>query len=477
MTSSRERSILGFVSIATLFFISYLSWRLSSTSGGYVPGASYRDLIATTILSFNMVILFGWIAFGHAAGFALVSVSLVVAFLVVLRTSLYTYGAFTLSFLVTAAVGYGHVKVIERIEQLYMLRLEKTDEDGNLLANTIDEKKKAIQALEDKLSRYSALKEITEDLSTVLSLEAVNNLITEKTSGALGKEGRVLLYLVDAERQELMLSSSKGSGRAKAKKGDVFDQWVLRHRKSIIIEDISKDFRFSTEDIEDARKYFRALIATPIVAEDKVIGILRVDSPESALYAQDDLRLLGFIADLGAVAIQNALLYSRTQELAIKDGLTGLIVRRYFMERFKEEVRRATRRKGTLSILLLDIDHFKEYNDKYGHVAGDLVLKFLGRTIGSMVREGDLLGRFGGEEFAFLLFGADRTQAACEAEMIRKAIEDHPLVLRRERTFITASIGVSTYPNDGVTEEDLMKVADERLYKAKAEGRNRVCAS
>ena len=200
-----------------------------------------------------------------------------------------------------------------------------------------------------------------------------------------------------------------------------------------------------------------------------------MDSIEEGAYTQDDLRLFDIIGDLGAVAIQNAFLYSCVQELAIRDSLTGLFVRRYFMKRFQEETRRTARKKGALSLLILDIDHFKSYNDRFGHATGDIVLKYLARIITSSVRGGDMVARYGGEEIAILLINTDKESARKIAESIRKKIEDEPFVLRREKQNLTVSIGISTYPKDSATEEELIKTADARLYKAKNLGRNRVC--
>ncbi|MBN1526513.1 MAG: sensor domain-containing diguanylate cyclase [Candidatus Omnitrophica bacterium] len=473
MTPSRERLILGIISFILFLLITYVSFALSS---GRPQDQLHIDLIATAIISFNAALAFGWLAFGEWGGVPMTAAAVILALWVVLRAGFYTQALLTLSFLVTAFIGHGYIRIKERIEQVYMLKIEKTEEETNLFANSISEKDKVIGSLEEKLSRYSALKEVTEALSTVLSLDAINELIVEKTGSTIGKDARVLLFLVDMKKQELMLSASKEVHRTRAKKGDVFDQWVLRHRKSLIIEDIEKDFRFSTGDVEEARQSFRSLITTPLVSEDKVIGVLRMDSKEESLFTQDDLRLLNIISDLGAVAIQNALLFSRTQELAIRDGLTELIVRRYFTERFREEIKRAARGKNELAVLMLDIDNFKEYNDKYGHMAGDLVLKHLARVLTAMTREGDIVARYGGEEIVMLLLDTDREKALKAAEAIRKRVEAEPLVLRRQKTFVTASVGLSVFPRDGMSEEELLRAADERLYKAKEKGRNRVCA-
>ncbi|MEI6862927.1 MAG: sensor domain-containing diguanylate cyclase, partial [Candidatus Omnitrophota bacterium] len=274
---------------------------------------------------------------------------------------------------------------------------------------------------------------------------------------------------------ELMLSASHGSSRVKAKQGDMLDHWVLRHRKSLIIEDIMKDFRFPLHDEDVSKETFCSMISAPLVSENKVIGVLRMDSPAEAAYTQDDLRLLDILSYLGALAVQNSYLYSRTQELATKDSLTGLAVRRYFTERLKEEIKRAARRGTKLAVLMLDIDRFKDYNDRYGHLSGDLVLKHLSNIVSRLARKGDVVARYGGEEFVILMLDRDKADALAEAEEIRKKIKDSPLKLRRQDANITVSIGVSSYPEDAGLVEELVRIADDRLYRAKAGGGDKVC--
>jgi diguanylate cyclase (GGDEF)-like protein len=240
------------------------------------------------------------------------------------------------------------------------------------------------------------------------------------------------------------------------------------------VEDVAGDFRFSADEIASSREVFRSLIETPLISENKIIGVLRMDNARELVYTQDDLRLLDIIANLGAVAIQNAFLYSRTQELATRDGLTGLVVRRYFMERFREEIKRSEINGSPLSLVLLDIDHFKDYNDRYGHAAGDIVLKHLAKTISSAARDSGIVVRYGGEEIAVLMCGKGKKEAVTESEKIRKAVINNPLTFRRRDAKITVSIGLASYPDEAMTEEELIKVADSRLYKAKAEGRDRV---
>ncbi|MFA6142551.1 MAG: sensor domain-containing diguanylate cyclase [Candidatus Omnitrophota bacterium] len=464
---------MGILSIASLVFSIYLLAKFSFQPD--IGSSTQTNLIITTISSFNIAIFLGWLSFGLPMG---LTISILAALIVIwadLRANLNGYSIFTLQFFATALFGYEFLKARIKLDNSYNLKLEKISEERNLIINSIREREENILVLERKLDRYSILKEVVEALSTRVTLDEISAVIIEKAGKIVGKEDRILLYFVDTEKQALMLSASKGPVKIMAKTGDVFDHWVFRNRKTLMVEDVKTDFRFSTEDIEESKSSLRSLVEVPLLSEDKVIGILRMDSAVEYMYVQDDLRLLDIIADLGAVAIQNALLIAKTEELAIRDGVTGLVVRRYFMERFQEEVRRAAMKKDVLSILILDIDHFKNYNDKYGHAAGDLVLKHLANLLNSMVGEGDIVARYGGEEMVILLCGKDKDRAVSIAEEIREAVKNKPLVLRRHTANITVSIGVAAYPNDAVLEEELIKIADERLYKAKEGGRDMVC--
>ena len=474
MTNFRYRPILGFLSITISALVSFFLIKFSAAQNIHPTLSS--DLLFTTLHGFNVSILFSWAAFGLLGGVLVTVLAFLIGLWAILRAGLYHYSFLTLPFIVTNIIGYIYSRRRDKLEQIYNLKSEKLEEEINIFSNNIKEKKSAILSLDEKLERYSILKDVVEELSVALSADDINNLIIEKAYETIKKGGRVLLFLVDTEKQELMLTASKNTSRVKAKKGDLFDHWVLRHRKPLIIEDAAADFRFPADEVEKEKGVFRSLITVPLVNEDKVVGILRMDNPKELIYTQDDLRLLDILADLGVVAIQNAILYSQTQELAIHDGLTGLFVRRYFMERFSEEVKRAARSKGTFSLMMIDIDNFKDYNDKYGHTAGDLVLKHLSQAINSKIKEGDMLARYGGEELVLFLVGVNKESAAGYAESIRKMAENNPIMLRRKESRVTVSIGVSNYPKDSILKDELIKIADNRLYKAKNSGRNRVCA-
>ena len=475
MTIFRDRSILGALSVIFFLAVTFFLQRLSAPSA--LSGDHSPDLFLTVLHGFNISIFFGWLAFGVLGGIMLTVAASVIGLWAVLHSGLYAYSAILITFVITDLIGYIHTAAEGRLEQSYGLKSEKLEENINIRANTIKEKTGSIVSLEQKLKRYSTLKKVVEELSMALAPEDINRLIIERSYDALKKDGRVMLFLIDTERQELMLTASKNAAHIKAKKGDIFDHWVLRHRKPLMIEDVAGDFRFPTDDIEDAKSSFLSLIATPLVDEDKIVGILRMDDAHPLAFTQDDLRLLDIIANVGVVAVQNSILYARTEELAIKDGLTGLYVRRYFMDRFGEEVKRAARSGSDFSLLMIDIDNFKDYNDRFGHAAGDIVLKHLSRILSESAREGDIAARYGGEEFALLLVGMKKEDAIRVAGSIREASEKNPLVLRRQESRVTVSIGLASYPEDSILKDELIKTADIRLYKAKSQGRNRVCAA
>lgn len=457
----RDRTIFGPVSVTLALVLTYFIF-------------SFEDPYSS-IVTLNIAIFLAWMAFGIFGGSAMSLFAVVITLLFELRSGISGYPLLTVLFLVSTIAGYICNGKLNDLRSDLSLKLEKSEEVLISSENSISEKENDFRSFTEKLKRYSRLKETVEALSASLSLDEVSRLITEKVRTTVNKPGRVLLFIVDTEKQELMLFASHGSSRVKAKRGDMFDHWVLRHRKSLIIEDVCKDFRFPPHEEEPSGEVFRSVISAPLVSENKVIGVLRMDSPEGFAYTQDDLRILDILSDLGALALQNAHLYSKTQELAIKDSLTGLAVRRYFTDRLKEEVKRSARKGTKLSVLMIDIDRFKDYNDLYGHLSGDLVLKHLSGILSSSMKEGDVVARYGGEEFVFLMCGRGKAQALAEAEKIRAAVKNAPLKLRRQDANITVSIGVSYYPEDTLLEEELIRMADDRLYKAKADGRDKVC--
>jgi diguanylate cyclase (GGDEF)-like protein len=181
------------------------------------------------------------------------------------------------------------------------------------------------------------------------------------------------------------------------------------------------------------------------------------------------------LANQFALGFKRAVLYKKVQELAITDSLTQALSRRYFIERFDEEIERSKKFNLNFSLLIVDIDRFKEYNDRYGHLVGDVILREVSATIKAGIREIDLIGRYGGDEFLLLLTETDKNGARFVAERIRESIEARQFQAYDESLKGTISVGISCFPEDSHYWQGLIEKADKALYQAKQAGRNRVC--
>ncbi|MBU0504163.1 MAG: sensor domain-containing diguanylate cyclase [Candidatus Omnitrophota bacterium] len=367
-----------------------------------------------------------------------------------------------------------------RLTRSFRFQRFSLQEQINIVNDQISKEEQSQSALKDKIDRYGSLKKIIEEINQHLDMDAVAEQLVSIAFLSIAKgKGTCILYLVDRQTQGLTIFKTKKEDKKiiiKAKEGDVFDNWVLRHATPLIIEDIRKDYRFAQDKpVSIEERKVSSLISGPFISDHRFLGILRLDSPEPGFYFQDDLRFLVTICDLGAVALESAELFHRTQELAIHDGLTGLYTKGYFMERLKDECKRSIRQNRKFSLLLLDIDHFKQYNDDFGHTAGDIVLRELSACLTDYLKDKPgLISRFGGEEFCVILGGYDKKEAFCLAEGLRSKIEMIQIILRRQKTSITVSIGVSTFPVDTSDEIELIIKADRAMYEAKRSGRNRV---
>jgi diguanylate cyclase (GGDEF)-like protein len=210
----------------------------------------------------------------------------------------------------------------------------------------------------------------------------------------------------------------------------------------------------------------------PLVIEGKVFAYLAIKNLNIKGLTLDHLYI---IVNQFALILKKIRLYNQLQELAITDGLTHVFSRRYLMERFTEEYNRSLKFDHKLSFLMLDIDHFKDCNDKFGHLVGDIVLANVADEIKKNIRQVDFVGRFGGEEFAVVLPETDKPGAELSAERIRVAIKNRMIKAYDEEISVTMSIGIATYPDDTDKPDKIIDRADWSLYRAKQTGRDRVC--
>jgi len=220
---------------------------------------------------------------------------------------------------------------------------------------------------------------------------------------------------------------------------------------------------------EDLGKY-KGYIILPLEINKNISGYLA-----AAGIAPKDNEKFNILAQQYILGFKRAILYHQVQELAITDSLTSIFTRKHYLERLDEEIDYSKKFIYPLSLLMIDIDHFKDYNDRYGHLVGDAILRVVAKIIKDNLRQIDLIGRYGGEEFSVALTNTDKNGAILAAERIRQAVGANIVKVYDEELKVTISIGISVFSDDTQEAGALIENSDSALYKAKEAGRNRVC--
>ncbi len=209
----------------------------------------------------------------------------------------------------------------------------------------------------------------------------------------------------------------------------------------------------------------------PFKGRGQVIGVINAYRLGGEAFDEPSFELLTAAANQIGIALENAMLFEETKALAITDGMTSLYNYRYFISYLNEEFERVKRYKRLLSIIMIDIDFFKKYNDAYGHPKGDELLRNIAGILKNAVRKSDTVARYGGEEFVIILPETGKDMALTAAEKVRKEVE----LSEFEGGKVTISLGAASYTEELKSADDLVKIADNALYRAKEQGRNRVC--
>jgi len=214
-------------------------------------------------------------------------------------------------------------------------------------------------------------------------------------------------------------------------------------------------------------------LGMPLLAKNRVTGVLLLTRQRKE-FSSNEVRLVRILCNQASIAVENARVYGAVEQMAVTDGLTGLYNRRYFQEALERELSRADRGGGHLALLLLDIDHFKLLNDTYGHAMGDAVLKKMATVLHETLRKGDVLARFGGEEFVVLLPQSTYEGAQEFAQRVWKAVGSARIHPGGRGHRVTVSVGWALLPDDADNAGALIEAADRALYHAKESGRDRV---
>ncbi len=217
----------------------------------------------------------------------------------------------------------------------------------------------------------------------------------------------------------------------------------------------------------------RSLVASPLMVQKRIVGVLYLNDFVKRELGAEEMSLFSLISIYAALTVDRVMSIERLWDQSQRDGLTGIFNHRYLMEQTHKELQRAARHQGQFSIIMIDVDNFKAYNDSYGHLEGNKVLKEVAKILVEAARVSDTVGRFGGEEFFIVAPELNKAQTLAFAERVVKNVAAHGFPNRQ----VTISAGIATYPEDGDNMMDLIKAADVHLYRAKARGKNRVCSA
>jgi diguanylate cyclase (GGDEF)-like protein len=324
---------------------------------------------------------------------------------------------------------------------------------------------------------YYCLFKIASTLSEPMNVErtitAVKQLVRQNFP-----VDQYALMLLDESGQDLELKSYYGISHKQARHAsdeDVFGATVKR-RRPIYLPDVRQAayvFPFHLKHREKGG----AFLSLPLPGGNGgVVGVVGLFRRAPNSFSAQEIKLLKKIAEQTGQVIDTMAAYHHTRELSITDELTGICNRRYFNQMYEREIQRAQRYSRALSLIMLDIDHFKIFNDTHGHLVGDAILKQVARVLEESIRKADILARYGGEEFVIMLPEIDKEHGRTVAEKLRRAVEhsQFPHAETQPLGRITVSLGLASFPEDAGTAEALLARADQGLYLAKSRGRNQV---
>ncbi len=356
------------------------------------------------------------------------------------------------------------------------------------------QKRAESRLLRDQQRYQATLLHASAGMTRIRDVRRLCHLIVHLITHSV-KASHAGLFLLDRNIRAYVLKASRQHPRytpGRWVSADVPLAQMLRDsRKPVVIDELRLHTTATDRSYRELFRFleeFQVSVGVPIFIEHRLLGFILLGPKRPRdIYTAADLEALSTLANQAALAIENAMVFeelAKTQAEVIEqesratvDALSGLYTRRAFVERARLALQRAARRGLSCSLLMLDLDHFKNTNDTHGHLAGDAVIQEVANRLRTTLREPDLLGRFGGDEFILLLVESPRPQALAIAERIREAVSGSPLQTPEGTLPQTLSIGLASSPEDGVGLDALIVKADQALYAAKHAGRNRVSST
>lgn len=344
-----------------------------------------------------------------------------------------------------------------------------------LMWQLADERRKREKDKEKVLREHEALYHLGLIIESIDSINDAASAVVDYATKLLNMPaGSMAIY--DEKREVMKLVASKGFSE-EFKKNDV---WTLRKggltgkvfnaSGPIFIPDLREESSINPILLKEGA---RSALVAPLIVEGRIIGALYINDFKKRVLRAEDISIFSIISVYAALTIERVKSIEDMRMMSIVDGLTGLFNHRYMMEQLQKEYHRSFRHGTIFSVIMLDIDKFKPYNDNYGHLEGNKVLKEMAAIFRNGSRVTDVVGRFGGEEFCIVVPELGREDTVKFAEKLLREVAAYSFPNRE----ITLSAGVATYKKDGDSPMELLERADEYLYQAKHQGRNRVCSA
>ncbi len=377
----------------------------------------------------------------------------------------------------------GNMDVRRRIQQAKRPEVELIGGmSAKLMWDLVEERRRSEEEAKQLVTEHKSLYQVGLLLSSSESPHEVFETIVDQAT-ALTNSPAGSLAVFDEGSGEMYLGAAKGFSASFAKemrwtlRGRGLTSYILNQKEPVIISDVAKYKGFDNPVM--IKEGVKSLVAVPLAAEGRIVGIIYVDDFKPRTYTAREVSILTLLSNYAAFAIERATLLEETRLRSITDDLTKLYNHRHFIQMLNQEVERSARYGRPVALAMIDIHFFKVYNDTYGHLDGNVVLKEVARTLMLRSRQVDVVARYGGEEFAVIMPETDKANAVSMAQRLRALTEKHhfPKEQSQPGGHLTISVGVACHPDDADSPVDLIARADEALYEAKSAGRNKVCVA
>lgn len=341
--------------------------------------------------------------------------------------------------------------------------------------NTLEAANRKLENTNQRLNKSAAefytLQQISQAIATILDIKELLKFVNDVIIGVMGVNYSTIMLL------------DKVTNKLTIKVTNIYSEGALTILKNNIdatmLKDVIKTGNHLIDNNVNEEAYsftkgrgVQSLLCIPLSSKNESYGLVLVEQERPEAFEDDHIKFLSAISNQISIALENVVLYEKMQQMATTDALTKIYNRLYFNEMLSKEMAAADRENYPMSISIFDIDHFKKFNDTYGHLFGDLVLKTIAKLAKEHVRANDVVARFGGEEFVIIMPNTPIEEAQGMIEELRDKISKCHIKEGSIMASVTASFGIAHYPGHGLTEAEVLSAADTALYKAKTEGRN-----